>query len=264
MNLQDWNAKVEKEFQLLDLVVLVSSDSDDYIESVSNLLAKLKIPSIVKNVNLTRIHLRPSWPQIYDENSTKILVPRDYLGSAQKALTEMEHRIDNLHKQASELAQSGDIQRELSILSQLAKLVPNDETVLFNRGVILFELGRYKEAADSCIASLANNHNYVELFEDSIQYLKQIAEKLPEDVGILHNLATFSKSKGEDNKTVEQYYRKILLIKPTDALAHLNLGYLYYEQDDDISAYHHFMEYLELEPESDERARIESIIKQIR
>lgn len=264
LNLQDWNAKVEKEFQLLDLVVLVSSDSDDYIESVSNLLAKLKIPSIVKNVNLTRIHLRPSWPQIYDENSTKILVPRDYLGSAQKALTEMEHRIDNLHKQASELAQSGDIQRELSILSQLAKLVPNDETVLFNRGVILFELGRYKEAADSFIASLANNHNYVELFEDSIQYLKQIAEKLPEDVGILHNLATFSKSKGEDNKTVEQYYRKILLIKPTDALAHLNLGYLYYEQDDDISAYHHFMEYLELEPESDERARIESIIKQIR
>ncbi|MCK4387782.1 MAG: hypothetical protein KAW00_03325 [Dehalococcoidia bacterium] len=174
----------------------------------------------------------------------------------------MEHRIDNLRKQASELAQSGDIQRELSILSQLAKLVPNDETVLFNRGVILFELGRYKEAADSFIASLANNHNYVELFEDSIQYLKQIAEKLPEDVGILHNLATFSKSKGENNKTVEQYYRKILSIKPTDALAHLNFGYLYYEQDDDISAYHHFMEYLELEPESDERARIESIIKQ--
>lgn len=264
LNLQDWNAKVEKEFQLSDLVVLVDSDSDDYIESVSNLLAKLRIPSIVKNVNLIRIHLRPSWLQMYDENPTKILVPKDYLSSAQKALTEMEHKIDNLHKQASELAQSGDIQGELSVLSQLAELVPNDEAVLFHKGAILFELGRYKEAADSFIVSLANNHNYEELFADSVQYLRQIAEKLPEDVDILHNLATFAKSKGEDNRTLEQYYKKILSVKPTDALAHLNLGYLYYEENDDISAYHHFMEYLELEPGSDERARIESIIKQIR
>jgi hypothetical protein len=47
-------------------------------------------------------------------------------------------------------------------------------------------------------------------------------------------------------------------------MAHLHIGYLYYEQGDDISAYRHLRRYLELDPESEEREAIEGIITQLR
>lgn len=259
LNLKDWNKKIDEEFRLTDWIVLESSESPDYVENVTNFLAELEIPSIVMNFNFT--HYNPIGGSYYIDESIKILVPQDFIDDAQEALDETEYKIDDLYVQASKLHQSGDVQKELSILTQLAKLVPNDETVHFNRGVILYELRRYKEAADSFIASLTNNNNnYLELFNDSLQYLEQIEKVLPDDVEVLHNLATFSRVNEAENSVVEHYYRKILSIVPEDALAHLNLGYLYYEDSDDISAYHHFKKYLELEPESDQRATIESIM----
>jgi tetratricopeptide (TPR) repeat protein len=179
-------------------------------------------------------------------------------------LQELDARIRDLQRLADELTGGKDRLKELDVLSELTKLVPADERAHYRRGVILLGLDRYREAADAFIASLENNSGHEQLFNGAYRGLEQIAAKLPDDVHLLHTLATFSVTHSKDPKSIEKYYKKILASQPQDALAHLRLGYLYYELGDDISAYLHFKRYLELEPASDERETLVEIFGQLR
>jgi tetratricopeptide (TPR) repeat protein len=96
-----------------------------------------------------------------------------------------------------------------------------------------------------------------------MQFLERISEKLPQDVSILYNLATFARARGGDVEAAEGYYKKVLALKPEEALAHVNLGHIYYEGGDDRSAARHFKKYLALEAESEERAAVEEILRSI-
>jgi Flp pilus assembly protein TadD len=192
------------------------------------------------------------------------MVPQPSLSAAQNVLREIKTEIDGLYREIREHARQGDRQAELRALTRLAQLLPDEARAHFHRGALLVQMGKDEEAADALIASLINNRGNEELFNDTYEELERLSARHPENVHILHNLATFSVSRGRDLQSVEKYYRRIIAVQPEDAMAHLHLGYIYYEGGDDISAYRHLKRYLELEPQSEEREAIEQILGQLR
>ncbi|MFC1683181.1 tetratricopeptide repeat protein [Candidatus Zixiibacteriota bacterium] len=262
LKLRTWDDKVEQEFQLTDWAVLISTSSPVRVGNIAKYLAKSEIPIIVKDTRFDRIRSLNRWRQ--DCCPYKLLVPENALQRAETALRELEQEIDDLYEQAEELSQRGDHQKELDVLSRIVSFVPFDVDIHFRRGEVLFRMESWDQAADAFIASLANNAEQEDLYQESMKYLERIAERVPQDVGILYNLATFARGRGADIEAAERYYKKVLAIQPEEALAHVNLGHLYYERGDDRNAAGHFNKYLALEPDSEDRAVVEEILKSIR
>ena len=174
----------------------------------------------------------------------------------------MNKMIDDFYHQAESFDEDGDAEEELRIYDQLFELVPDDETVAFNRGVIQFDLGKYEDAAESFIVS-AFNRNDDDIRDDSEDYLNQILEELPENLSILHSLASLAMENG-DGELIEKFYSRIIEIDPSDPLSHLNLGHYYYADNlDDELARGHFKRFLELSPGSDEAEEIKNILDEM-
>jgi Flp pilus assembly protein TadD len=182
-------------------------------------------------------------------------------------MDEIRKTIASLYRKAEELAKQGDIQQELEVFNHLAKLQPDDEIVFFNRGVLLFNRQRYEEAADSFIQANSNARkaSHLAIVEDSEAYLRQILEILPRSAGIHHALAHFALNDGNLGEA-EKHYQNILSLKPDDADAHLNLGYLYYQGDvyQNDRVLKHFQRYLELNPQAEDREAIEAILENLK
>jgi tetratricopeptide (TPR) repeat protein len=189
-------------------------------------------------------------------------VPESDLNAAYSVIDEIQKTIDYLYNRAEEFAESGDLLKEFKIYEHLEKLNPNDAVIYFNKGVILFELNKYEEAAAQFIESTVKGEaeNNWEVIEDSETYLKQLIEKLPGNTDILHTLAELAMEQ-EKFTEAESYFLKVLFLNPEDKIAHLNLGHLYHHQNHkNGEALKHFKKYLELNPDGEDREEIESII----
>ena len=260
---KDWQSLVKDEQDLREWAMLLSGEYPENIINISNVLKKCEIPYIVKSSGLAR--LNGVLGDSFDESSLSILVPESDLNSAFSVIDEIQKTIDYLYNRAEEFAESGDLQKELKIYEHLEKLNPNDAVIYFNKGVILFELEKFDEAVEQFIESTVKGEaeNNWEVIEDSESYLKQLAEKLPGNIDVLHTLATLSLEQ-EKFQDAEKYFQKVLFIDPEDKAAHLNLGHLYYQgNSQNGEALKHFNKYLELNPNSEDREEIESIIENL-
>ena len=261
---KDWQSLIEDEHDLRNWEVLLSGEYPENIVNISNVLKKCEIPYIVKSAGHARFN--GVLQGRFDESSLSILVPSSDLDTAFSVIDEIQKTIDYLYNRAEEFAESGDLQKELKIYEHLEKLNPNDAVIYFNKGVIVFELEKFDEAVDQFIESTVKGEaeNNWEVIEDSESYLKQLTEKLPNNTDILHTLATLSLEQ-EKFADAEKYFQKILFINPEDKGAHLNLGHIYYQGgDQNDKALQHFSKYLELNPTSEDRVEIDSIIANLR
>lgn len=259
----DWSVEIEEEIYLDDWVVFINSPSREYVETIITALGKSEIPCIVRGENLPRFDA--IFGTYSDDSLLKILIPETYIDAAGAVLAEIDKAITALLRQAEAFAEQGDFHKELEIYEHLTKLLPNDELVFFVRGVALFELERYEEAVRSFSEAAVNaqtNRN-IPIAEDSKSYLQQMEEKMPDNVELLHALASFS-LEAEDLQKAEEYYRRILSCKADDEIAHLNLGHIYYHDPNlNRQALAHFRKYLELKPEAEDRETIEAIISEL-
>lgn len=260
---EDWCADIQGEFSLDDWTVLVSSPSSDFIDIITLALGKFNVPYIIRGTNLPQHDVIMGGSG--NQNSLNILIPEEHVETANEVLQEIDQTILSLHKQAKEWQRKGDLLKELEALDYLAKLQPEDEAVFFNRASILFNLERYGDAAHSFIQAAINGRAamHLTIVEEAEAYLHEILQKMPDNLEILHALAAFSREDERPTET-EAYYRKIITLKPDDEIAHLNLGYSYYQDESrNEKALHHFRTYLALKPGADDREAVEEIIKEI-
>ena len=81
----------------------------------------------------------------------------------------------------------------------------------------------------------------------------------PAEIPARYDLARMSLEDGEDHYA-EQQFLKILKIDPKHALTHLILGRLYHRQKRNANAYRHLKTYLDLSPESPDKAAIRTLL----
>jgi tetratricopeptide (TPR) repeat protein len=262
LELENWSARATETFDISEWDILLDSRSPERIMGLAGFLAGEQIPLLITD---TRFFCLAAMRQDACHGPPfKIMVPQESLENARGLLGKIDRKVEELHREADQRVREGDRQAELSVLTELIQLVPNDPRVHYRRGALLLEMGHAEAAADAFIASLIHHRGHEALSRAAYQGLEAASSKLPENVHVLHNLATFSALVGLDPDRVEGYYRRIIALSPEDAMAHLHIGYLYYEQGDDISAYRHLKRYLELDPESEEREAIEQIIAGLR
>jgi tetratricopeptide (TPR) repeat protein len=262
LELDDWSGRISETFDISEWDILLDSSSADHILIIARLLSSESIPAMINN---SRLFCFSALRQDHCHGLPfKIMVPQRSLGDARRVMDGLEQKLAELRREAQQRSREGDRQAELSVLTELTALAPNEPWGHYRKGILLLEMGHPEAAADAFIAALIHHRGHEELFRAAYQGLRETAGKLPENIHILHNLATFSAAGDHDPQWVESCYRRIIALRPEDAMAHLHLGYHYYEQGDDISAHRHLTRYLELEPESEDREAIDGILAQLR
>lgn len=262
LNLDNWQQEIGDNYDPSRWVKLTGVSAFGYLNTLCENLSEKEVASCIK-VEAPGARSCQNQSCNVEEGPLKVFIDKADMDTAEKVLEELKKMIDTLYNEAEAFEEGGDSDEELEIYNQLFDLVPEDETVAFNRGVLLFDKGRYDEAAESFIVS-AFNRNDVEIREDSEDYLDQILEELPENLSILHSLASLSMENG-DSERIEEYYKRIIAINPSDALAHLNLGHLYYaDSTGDEMCKDYFKKFIELAPESYEAQEVMNILEELK
>ena len=256
LQLQDWREGLANQIHLENWPILTDSDSMDYIQLVAGKLADQGIPSTVKSLGYMGCACAGG--------HLKILVPLENEPEAQAVLKELKTETQHLYDEANELPEDVDSAVALPIYRRLAVLAPDDFLVYYNLGTILYEAGELNEAADILAHAAVLGAGDRENFENCVDYLKEIAGQLTNDSEILHTVASFLIQLNAAPEEIASYYEKALVLSESDALAHANLGHLYYHDGDlDEKATLHFKRYLELEPDAEDREQIEMILDEI-
>ena len=253
LQLEDWRDGLENEVHLETWPILVDSNSVSYIRLVSGKLADQEIPSTVKSQGYRNCAC--------GGGHLKILVPKASERDARKVLKELKKETDHLYKEALDMDDSTDTARALSVYARLAVLAPDDALVHFNYGTLLYEQMLYLEAAESFTSSAMADLGNLANLENNIEYLRAISDERPDDTDILHTLAGLLVQKKAQPREIADCFEKILNLNPLDAIAHWSLGYHYYQfegADDRVRM--HFEKYLELMPDAEDRAQVESIL----
>lgn len=254
--LEDWRDGLENDVQLEAWRIVVESDSVDYIKLISGKLADHDIISTVKSQGYRNCAC--SGGGMY-----KILVPDEFEIEAKDLMAQLEFETDQLYREAENFTEASDPARELYVYQQLSVLAPDDPFVHYNLGIVLYYQGKYEEAADAFTESAFIDPMNIEMLENNLEYLQEIAQKLPDHLDILHTIAGLLNQKGVPVSEIASVYEKILLQDPMDELAHLNLGYLCYQDEDlESEAIKHFKQYLSLNPNAEDKDEIELIIQQ--
>ena len=76
---------------------------------------------------------------------------------------------------------------------------------------------------------IAARPRYPDHIDDADIFLQRLLERLPQNLKILHCLASIARLRN-DADTAESHYRRILEIDPDDQVAYFNLGYLHSEK----------------------------------
>lgn len=262
LSLKDWELDEDKFIDHWE--ILRTASENDSIVVFANVLDHVRIPFMSGRAE--QWHFNAVFGTAHNQAEFVLFVPEIYLAKANQALEEMQAMIDDLYRQLEETESQNDSGKELEIYNKLARLTRDDSVVFYNQGLLLLNQGKYQTAADAAIKAteimLEQHKNAAELADCDI-LLNNILEKLPENVALLHCLAVVSSITNETEKTIE-WYTKILAIHPADSAAHLNIGYLYYENEfNDHKAIHHFQKYLELEPASEDVKAVKKVLAAI-
>jgi len=257
--LGNFDSAVEEEYDLSDWLVLAETNSSAYVEATVERLSNREIQSTVGTRILGRLFQddEPSGAV-----SFLVLVPEESSKDAQIVLDEIQEMILDLHAKADQLSERGETEEELAIYNQVLELVPTDAVASYYKAVALNELGRYEEAAEIFVLEAAGADS--EMAQAVEEYLKEILNKIPDVIPVLHALAHLARQR-DDTGEAKSSLDKILSLDQNDALAHLSLGYLCYEDSsDDEQALHHFGEYLRLNPDADDREMIQETMDALR
>jgi len=261
LKLEDWESEVTN--QITDWEELVQLDSYNVAENLIQALVAEEIPFSVKKPDFP--HFNAIYGTYYEASKIIIVVPESHREHALQIVEKIQSRIEQLQEALIIAEDNHNYQRQIEIYSELEKFMSDDAVLFFNKGSLFYELGQFEAAAEALIHSLniqVENSQTIEL--DEIQtLLQEISEKFPEKIEILHALAVLARIE-EDTASEMDYYQQILKINSTDSIAHLNLGYLNYHQEDgNEQAKYHFQQYLELEPEAEDREAIEDLLVSI-
>jgi tetratricopeptide (TPR) repeat protein len=251
---------VDHQYHLDECEIFADSDSSGYIEKTSRALAKVDVPHTV----------RITEPLM----SRQILIPEEYMEAAHAVAAEIAGKIQSLRHEISALAKKDERDPQLlELYDQLAQLVEDDPAVSYGRGVLLFERGRNEEAAEAfielvqtCTSSQRDlpAADFDAYWQASESYLERLSAVLPENLSVLHCLANMAMFDKNDEKAKTRY-DKILAIAPTDGIAHLNLGYMYYDDPHyHARAARHFRGYLDSQPDAEDRTAVEEILTSLR
>ncbi len=261
LKLEDWESAVTN--QITDWEELVQLDSYNVAENLIQALVDEGLPFSVKKPDFP--HFNAIYGTYYEASKIIIVVPEPYHQHALQIVEKIQSRIEQLQEALIIAEDNHDYHRQIEIYSELEKFMSNDAVLFFNKGSLFYELGQFEAAAEALIHSLniqVENSQSIEL--DEIKTLLQaISEKFPENIEIVHALAVSARIEGDTTSEMD-YYQRILKINSTDSIAHLNLGYLYYHQENgNKQAKYHFQQYLELEPAAEEREAIEDLFVSI-
>ena len=144
LELQEWTRLAGEAHHLDSWEALVDSDSRELIQTVC---ADLDVEGIPYIVQVPRFA-----PQ--EGETLTILVPPDQLDSAYDIIDEAEETVEDFYVLAEELAESGDLTRELEVYDNLAQTDPENPAVHYNRGSVLLELSRWEESADALVEAV--------------------------------------------------------------------------------------------------------------
>ncbi len=259
LRLEEWEGDISEEFQMDRWSIVLHSDSQRYVAKVAEALDKSSVLFTIKNANFSRFDAR--FGNYYNESGLNILVPDRFSTTAKTVLREIEASIEKLYEAAREYGQSGDARRELETYDALVQLVPDDMVLYFNRGVLQYNAGDEKGAGESFTEAILSDDPSIR--EESRIYLEKLLEKFPDNTNVLHTLANHARYNGEVEQSIN-YYKFIITVDKDDPLAHLNLGFLYYEQEgEDKLVSDHFNRYLELMPAAENRSDIEQILSSL-
>ncbi len=247
---------VDHQYHLEECEIFVESYSSGYIEKTSSALAKADVPHTV----------RISEPL----SSRQILIPKEYVEIARAVAAEVAAKIQALRDEISVLAAKDEHDPKLlELYNQLAQLVDGDPAVSYGQGILLFEHGRNEEAAEAfielalmCMQSQLGlpTADFEAYWQASESHLERLSAVLPGNLGVLHCLAKMELFEKNDDKAKARY-EKILAVAPADNIAHFNLGYLYYDDPHyHARAARHFRNYLDSQPDAEDRAAIEEIL----
>ncbi len=280
---KDWQQYLADEYRLDDWSFFAKSQSENGVKDLTMALENAGIPYTMRSLEMARFNA--IFGTYHDEWPIHIFVPADYLDDAFEILDTFNQKIDDLYRQANQYAGSGQTAEELAVYEQLATLAPHDKLIFFNSGCIYFDQEKYPEAAASFLEAV--NADDPKIVREAEGYLKEIITKIPPTAKVLHTLASLSYSRYDDQmfygkdgagyedtpgRSLEMeayqealgYYQLILQMDVNDAIAHLNLGYLYYHDESaNAEALKHFQKYLELNPEAEDRETINSVIKSL-
>ncbi|MBN2089703.1 hypothetical protein JW964_08815 [candidate division KSB1 bacterium] len=257
LKLEEWESEVT--VKIIDWEELAQLDSYGMTENLIQALVAAKIPFSVKKPDLP--HFNAIFGTYYERSKIVLLVHRPYHKQAKQIIEQIESQIEQLHKKLKIYEANNDYFRQIEIYFELEKWMSDDAILYFNKGSLFYEVGEFQAAAEALIQSLniqLEKNQTIEI--DEIKYLLgEISNKFPQNIEILHALAVLARVE-EDNTLEMDYYQQILKLNSSDSIAHLNLGYLYYHQEDENEqAKYHFQKYLDLEPEAEDREAIEDL-----
>ena len=233
------------------------STSSEYILKLAQLKDESNINYCVNSAQLVRFN---SFKSPYS-----IILPVEEMPEAEAVFEKMEQLKENLHKKLEEAEKKEDVDLQLKILTELESITPEDPIVYYNQAQLLDAKGDYQNASNALIESfnIEMSNGAVDDIEDIENYLVSVLDKVENKLNILHCLATIFAFQGDVENSII-YYKKIIDLDETDAMAHLHLGHHYYSHtEDDDSVRIHFNKYIELEPESEERESIEEILNNL-
>ena len=235
----------------------VESTSSAYILRLAKMLDDTDVVYSLNSNMLTR----------FSSNSSpySIVLPVEDMDEATEVLTKMDELEKSLNEKLELAEKKEDVNLQLELLTELESVTPDDSLLFYNKAQLLDGKGDYKNASDALIESfnLDYSNGTVDDIEDIENYLIEVLDKVEAKGNILHCLASISAFKGDIENSFN-YYNKLVELDEKDPIAHLNLGHLFYsETEDDEKVKLHFNKYIELEPESEERTAIETILENI-
>ena len=260
--LEEWGQSIKDVFNPDDWTTLSGEETLGFVNRLCLDLSRESIPASLKIDRESKAKACQDGQCKKGEGPLKVIVLKKDLEAAQIILDNLRQEVEKLYQEIEKLPEDSDRELELSLYKRLFELAPEDETVAFNLGVMLFEDEALTESIDAFIIA-AFNRNDSEIREDAAGYLEEILEKTPENTVILHTLASLAMEKG-DPDLIEGYYRRIIDLSPNDPVAHLNLGHFYYTDNrDDALAKNHFQRFLSIDPESDEAEQVRKLLTEI-
>ncbi|MBN1423932.1 hypothetical protein JXA88_05180 [Candidatus Fermentibacteria bacterium] len=256
VRLEDWRHGLARDVPLSQWVVIESSCTMGFARRAMEVMHDTGIDArAVPNPSRSRCRgLCIEAPQY------TIMVPRSDEGRARAVIEGFAEVIARLHADAERHAERGDVAGELTAYGEILTLAPDDHVALFNRGALLMDEKCYEEAFDCFVPLIGGQEDDIQ--EDIRVYLQDIIEAAP-SIPVLHALAGIQRAQGDEG-AARKSLEAALWMDEDNAMTHLALGYLCYEEGDrDATAVRHFRRYLETAPEADDRDAIQTILGEL-
>ena len=261
--LEDWEPSEDDQFTFEDWEAVLNTTSRFYARGWSEKLKEAEIPFLVRAVPVASSD--PLFVASPVQERRLLLIPGDYLDDYNELVADLDRKKKELLAQIESLEKADDLEGQLAVYRQLDQLTLVDAYIFYNKGCVLFDLGRFDEAAEAVILSINLDLDLGQLSRahESVAFLEEILAETPKNIDILLILADVEAQR-DNLDAARSYYQRILGIDENNAGAHLNLGYLYFESDEMHSlAMKHFNRFLDVAESEEEKQVVKELLSQM-